>query len=625
MAREDCRICCVCLTVPGLCFNPSDEQLIAFYLKHKIEGMPLQCNHLITELQIYHDDLMPWEIIKDDNPYWVTSSSDSSNKNKIKKTIYVFTELRKKKSGHVNMMRRSGGGSWKGQNNFIVKNNAGVDIGYNKLLTFYKDSDGKKGKKKKILDDVQEQGHWIMHEYSLFGIDNYVLCKIIKEVSFSEKASVLCPTKAVAVQDFCTQGDGHIVNVDSVDQERQSGDGDQTSDECEMSGLMEELYQELGMNISDVQELPRHSQPTTFDGQEDNQIPNFLVEEEAFAVVNQPLDDSHDTSAGVGVMDNHQEGQVIQDISLEETYEGLQDMPVAVWGKNGQGDGLYKVLDGHIVNVDSDDQERQSGDGDQTSDESTTDCEMSGLMEQLYQQLGMNISDVQELPKHSQTTTFDGQEDNNMIWDNQIPNFLVEEEAFAVVNKPLDDSHDTSAGVGVVKEVPVFGFGVMDNHQEGQVIQDISLEETDAGLQDMPVAVWGKNGQGDGLYKVLDGAGNHDIIILDDDSSGVHDGQQSMMTEAADAPQVQALNVDNDMEGYFDDFYVYKDMEGYYDEFWNGLEGDLDFSSPDLLDLWPDEFNEQSCSIIEGQPGKRMRYGVADCEECPSGKKQRCL
>ncbi|KAK1388766.1 hypothetical protein POM88_016944 [Heracleum sosnowskyi] len=196
---------------------------------------------------------------------------------------------------------------------------------------------------------------------------------------------------------------------------------------------------------------------------------------------------------------------------------------------------------------------------------------MSGLMEELYQELGMNIFDVQELPKHSQPTTFDGQEYNNMIWNNQIPNFLEEEEAFAVVNQLLDDSQDTSAGVGVFKEVPE--FGVMDNHKDGQVIQDISLEETDAVLQDMPVAVWRNNGHGDGLYKVLDGA---------------------------DAPQIQALIVDNDMEGYYDDFYVDNDMDGYYDDFWNGLDVDLDFSSPNLFDLWPDEFNEQSCSIIEG-------------------------
>ncbi|KAK1371441.1 hypothetical protein POM88_037533 [Heracleum sosnowskyi] len=480
MEREGCGMC-RCLMIPGMCFDPSDEQLLAFYLTQKIEGRPLQCNHLITELQIYHDDLMPWEIIKDDNPYWITSSTDSSNKNKIKKTIYVFTELRKKIS---RVIRRSGRGSWTGQNNPIVKNKTGVDIGYNKLLTFYKDSDGKKGRKKKILDDDQEHGHWMMHEYSLFGIENYVLCKIIKEVSFSAKASVLCPTKAaVPTQDFHTQGDGHIMNVVLEDQERQSGGGDQTLDvsttDWDKNRWMEELYKEFGMN--------------SFDGQDDNnmkwnnQIPDFLVEEEAIAVVNQPSD-----------------------------YSGA-DLDL-----NGQNSVLRE--------------------GYGTADD------------------------------HNGTAV----------------------------------SHDTSAGVGVVKGLPV--VGVIDNHQQGQVIQDISSEETVAGLQDRPVAVWGKNGQGDGSYKGLDGSGNHNIIILDDESNGVHDGQQSMMTEA--------INVDNQVDN---------DMEGYNDDFWNGLDVLLDFSSPDLFDLWPDEFNKQSCSIIEGQPGKRMRYGVEDCDECPSGKKQRCL
>ncbi|KAK1371456.1 hypothetical protein POM88_037548 [Heracleum sosnowskyi] len=94
-------------------------------------------------------------------------------------------------------------------------------------------------------------------------------------------------------------------------------------------------------------------------------------------------------------------------------------------------------------------------------------------------------------------------------------------------------------------------------------------------------------------HKGLDGFGNHNIIILDDESNGVHDGQQSMMTEA--------INVDNQVDN---------DMEGYNDDFWNGLDVLLDFSFPDLFDFWPDEFNEQSCSIIEGQPGKRMNVQV---------------
>lgn len=481
MEGEDgCRVC-RCLKIPGMCFDPSDEQLVAYYLKEKIEGRPLQCNHLMTELQIYHDDMMPWEIIKDDNPYWITSSSDSSNKSKIKKTIYVFTELRRRMT---RVIRRSGRGSWTGQNNPTVKNKAGHDIGYNKLLTFYEDGDGKNGsekKKKKILDDDQGHGHWMMHEYSLFGIDNYVLCKIIKEVGISAKPSVLCPTKGAAMQDFLTQGDAHIMNVVSEDQERQSGDGDQTLDESttdwDMNGWMEELYQEFGMNVSDVQELPVHSQPITFDGQEgnnmiwDNQIPNFLVEEEeAIAVVNQP---SNDLRADLDVND--------QCFVLHERYSTAED--------------------------------------------------------------------------HNRTVI----------------------------------SHDTSAGV--VQELPV--VGVVDDPQQGQVSLDISLQE-------IPVSVRGRNGQRDASCKGgLDGAGNHDIIIIDDDSTGVHDGQELMMIEAAD----------NDMDG----------------DFWNGLDVVLDFSSPDLFDLWPDEFNEESCSIFEGQPGKRMRYGEEDCEEIPSGKKLRCL
>ena len=49
------------------------------------------------------------------------------------------------------MIRRSGRGSWTGQNNPVVKDKAGKEIGYNKLLSFYEDTDDKKGKKKIIM------------------------------------------------------------------------------------------------------------------------------------------------------------------------------------------------------------------------------------------------------------------------------------------------------------------------------------------------------------------------------------------------------------------------------------------------------------------------------------------
>ncbi|WOH14760.1 hypothetical protein DCAR_0934283 [Daucus carota subsp. sativus] len=195
MEREGCQ--CECLKIPGVCFDPSDEELVAYYQTEKIEGRPLQCNHLMTELPVYHDDLMPWELLKDDNPYWMTSSCDKENK--IKKTIYVFTELRKKKS---RVIRRSGRGSWTGQNNPVVKDRAGNEIGYNKLLTFYEDTDGKKGKKGKKKINYDDHGHWIMHEYSLSGNDKYVLCKIVKEVRIGTKALILCTNEGTTMREL---------------------------------------------------------------------------------------------------------------------------------------------------------------------------------------------------------------------------------------------------------------------------------------------------------------------------------------------------------------------------------------------------------------------------------------
>ena len=92
------------------------------------------------------------------------------------------------------------------------------------------------------------------------------------------------------------------------------------------------------------------------------------------------------------------------------------------------------------MNVVSDDERQLGTGGDEALDESTTDWDKNGWTAELYQQLGTDISDVQELPIDSQPITFDGQEDVNMICNNQVTNVLVEEEAIAVVNQPVDGS-----------------------------------------------------------------------------------------------------------------------------------------------------------------------------------------
>lgn len=65
-------------------------------------------------------------------------------------------------------------------------------------------------------DFNQEHKHWMMHEYSLFGIDNYVLCKIFKEVRILKKSlSVLLKQQERKV--LVLEKDEHIMNVVSED------------------------------------------------------------------------------------------------------------------------------------------------------------------------------------------------------------------------------------------------------------------------------------------------------------------------------------------------------------------------------------------------------------------------
>ena len=317
-----------------------------------------------------------------------------------------------------------------------------------------------------------------------------------------------------------------------------------------------------------------------------------------------------------------------------------------------------------IMNVVSDDERQLGTGGDEALDESTTDWDKNGWTAELYQHLGTDISDVQELPIDSQPITFDAQEDVNMICNNQVANVLVEEEAIAVVNQPVDGSgadqldekgwnpvsykkcgradegnrreildHTTSGVVQEFPEVPV----ILDDPLQGRDILDFLLEETVGLVEELPAAVWVKNGKRDEWYKGLDGADNNDIIILDECSTVVHDVKELMMIGTADPPPIKATNVDdhadNDMEGnkqIVDDFWNFEPVGtspavSPLNTTWDGLDVILDFSSPELCDLWGNETNEQSCNIFEGQHEKRMGYGEEDCEECPTGKKQRCL
>ncbi|XP_074356523.1 NAC domain containing protein 50-like [Apium graveolens] len=161
--------------VPGFKFDPSDKQLLNFYLKAKVLGekLPIDC---IKEKEIYGPRANPWEIFNDSSTQWITG------KHELEKVVYIFASLTKiaanKESsgiqGNEHNVRKAGCGMWHdetGRSPIMEGKNL---IGHKRMLVFQiNDING-------LGDEVclNKVGYWKMHEYFLHGFENYVLCRI---------------------------------------------------------------------------------------------------------------------------------------------------------------------------------------------------------------------------------------------------------------------------------------------------------------------------------------------------------------------------------------------------------------------------------------------------------------
>ncbi|CAA2959899.1 NAC transcription factor 25-like [Olea europaea var. sylvestris] len=163
---------------PGYRFQPTDQELIIFYLEKKAKNLPLPWNCSIVERDLYGEHATPWNVFSDNDPWDISITSERDRKKSTKMTLYVFTKLLK--FGKKRTERRAGCGTWDGQTGAkIIENWNGEIIGSSKMLSF----------EAKIDSDVikKNHGHWIMHEYSLDGVSlnertckDYVICKITK-------------------------------------------------------------------------------------------------------------------------------------------------------------------------------------------------------------------------------------------------------------------------------------------------------------------------------------------------------------------------------------------------------------------------------------------------------------
>ncbi|KAK9267991.1 hypothetical protein L1049_010429 [Liquidambar formosana] len=131
--------------LPGFRFHPTDEELVGFYLRRKVEKKPTKIE-LITQVDIYKYD--PWDLQK--------FSTVGDNE------WYFFCMRGRKYRNSIRPNRVTGSGFWKATGIDKPIYSAGEPhdcIGLKKSLVYYRGSAGKGTKT-----------DWMMHEYRLPAI-----------------------------------------------------------------------------------------------------------------------------------------------------------------------------------------------------------------------------------------------------------------------------------------------------------------------------------------------------------------------------------------------------------------------------------------------------------------------
>uniref|UniRef100_A0A1D1Z435 Protein FEZ n=1 Tax=Anthurium amnicola TaxID=1678845 RepID=A0A1D1Z435_9ARAE len=160
--------------LPGFRFHPTDEELVGFYLKRKVQQKPLSIE-LIRQLDIYKYD--PWDL-----PKLATTGE---------KEWYFYCPRDRKYRNSARPNRVTGAGFWKatGTDRPIYSSEGAKCIGLKKSLVFYK---GRAAKGVKT--------DWMMHEFRLPSLtdssmpkghidknipanDSWAICRIFKKTN----------------------------------------------------------------------------------------------------------------------------------------------------------------------------------------------------------------------------------------------------------------------------------------------------------------------------------------------------------------------------------------------------------------------------------------------------------
>ncbi|KAL3503733.1 hypothetical protein ACH5RR_038182 [Cinchona calisaya] len=154
------------VVLPGFRFHPTDEELVGFYLRRKVEKKPISIE-LIKQVDIYKYD--PWDLPKGSNV------GD--------KEWYFFCKRGRKYRNSIRPNRVTGSGFWKAtgiDRPIYSANGEGRDsIGLKKSLVYYRGSAGKGTKT-----------DWMMHEFRLPAEHDLKSTKHIDAKNIAQEAEV---------------------------------------------------------------------------------------------------------------------------------------------------------------------------------------------------------------------------------------------------------------------------------------------------------------------------------------------------------------------------------------------------------------------------------------------------
>ncbi|KAE8651448.1 NAC domain-containing protein 71 [Cucumis sativus] len=155
---------------PGFRFHPTDEELVGYYLKRKVEGLPIELE-VIPVIDLYKFD--PWEL------------PEKSFLPKRDMEWFFFCPRDRKYPNGSRTNRATKAGYWKATGKDRKINCQSSVMGYRKTLVFYRG--------RAPLGDRMD---WVMHEYRLcddfsHGTPNFkgafALCRIVKKNEIGQK------------------------------------------------------------------------------------------------------------------------------------------------------------------------------------------------------------------------------------------------------------------------------------------------------------------------------------------------------------------------------------------------------------------------------------------------------